>query len=97
MGPWIGPLGIMIGLPVVAYGLVYTCNAAGCSLLKGPASWPGFPPGTQLFTWQALGVYMGWILAQVLIQASFKGATGPCDKPQWYVTVLAVQPDDLHI
>ena len=49
----------------MAYGLVYTCNAAGCSALKGPASWPGFPPGTQLFTWQALGVYVGWILAQV--------------------------------
>ena len=66
MGPWIGPLGIMVGLPVVAYGLVYTCNTAGCSILKGPASWPGFPPGTQLFSWRALGVYVGWILAQVL-------------------------------
>lgn len=29
MGPWIGPLGIMLGLPGVCYALVYTCNAGG--------------------------------------------------------------------
>ena len=29
MGPWIGPLGIMLGLPAVCYALVYTCNAGG--------------------------------------------------------------------
>jgi hypothetical protein len=29
MGPWLGPLGIMLGLPGVCYALVYTCNAGG--------------------------------------------------------------------
>ena len=29
MGPWMGPLGIMLGLPGVCYALVYTCNAGG--------------------------------------------------------------------
>ena len=29
MGPWVGPLGIMLGLPGVCYLLVYTCNAGG--------------------------------------------------------------------
>lgn len=29
MGPWIGPLGIMLGLPGVCYLLAFTCNAGG--------------------------------------------------------------------
>jgi len=29
LGPWIGPVGIMLGLPGVCYALVYTCNAGG--------------------------------------------------------------------
>ena len=65
MGPWMGPLGIMAGLPAVCYALVYTCNAGGCSVLKGPAHWPGFPPGTSLFTWEATAVFLGWFFAQV--------------------------------
>ena len=29
VGPWLGPLGIMLGLPAVCYALVYVCNAGG--------------------------------------------------------------------
>ena len=39
MGPWIGPLGIMLGLPGVCYALVYACNAGGEHSLKPQARW----------------------------------------------------------
>ena len=39
LGPWIGPLGIMLGLPGVCYALVYTCNAGGEPSLKPQAGW----------------------------------------------------------
>jgi hypothetical protein len=61
MGPWLGPLGIMAGLPAVCYALVYACNEGGCSIKQAP----GFPPGTQLFTWEALIVLLSWFLLQV--------------------------------
>ena len=89
MGPWLGPLGIMAGLPAVCYALVYTCNAGGCSLLSSPAQWPGFPPGSQVFSGTACMVYIGWVLAQVTgLLAPIHGTTftdivllqcvGPC-------------------
>ncbi|CAG9467367.1 unnamed protein product [Pedinophyceae sp. YPF-701] len=39
MGPYVGPLGVMIGLPVVCYALYLACGPHGCSKLYpwGPA------------------------------------------------------------
>ncbi len=39
MGPWIGPVGIMLGLPGVCYALVYTCNAGGEHFLLPKPRW----------------------------------------------------------
>ncbi|KAK9904927.1 hypothetical protein WJX75_005751 [Coccomyxa subellipsoidea] len=73
MGPWIGPLGIMTGLPAVCYALVYTCNKGGCSALLGPAAWPGFPARTKLFTVESLAVFVGWFALQVLLHLILPG------------------------
>ena len=72
-GPHLGPLGIMLGLPAVCYALVYACNASGCMHLAPKFSIPGFPPGQRLFSWQALGVYVAWLVAQVLLHLLLPG------------------------
>ncbi|CAL5220610.1 g2652 [Coccomyxa viridis] len=74
MGPWIGPLGIMLGLPGVCYALVYTCNAGGCDALRGPSAWPGFPKGSAIFTWEACVLLLCWLAFQVVIHLVVPGA-----------------------
>ncbi len=64
-GPRLGPLAIVIGLPAVLYGLVATCNPRGCLALWPRLQLPGWPLRTPLFTWQACGVWLGWLLFQV--------------------------------
>ena len=61
-GPYLGPLAITVGLPAVCYGLIYICNSEACFTFRDPLSIPGFPPGTTVFSWQAVGVVVGWTL-----------------------------------
>eukprot|EP00887_Chlorella_sp_A99_P002849 scaffold6.g2849.t1 len=79
-GPYVGPLGILLGLPAVCYGLVFACNAAGCLSLSaavGPggvvAALPGFPPGQRLFSWEAAGVFLAWFGAQAALHLLLPG------------------------
>lgn len=48
-GPYLGPIGIILGLPAVCYALVWACNAGGCLALTPQLSLPGFPPGQRFF------------------------------------------------
>ncbi|CAK0783472.1 hypothetical protein CVIRNUC_006671 [Coccomyxa viridis] len=73
MGPWLGPLGIMLGLPAVCYALVYVCNAGGCDALRGPVAWPGFPEGPPIITWEACAVLSGWLAWQVALHLVVPG------------------------
>ncbi|KAL4441297.1 hypothetical protein ABPG77_011534 [Micractinium sp. CCAP 211/92] len=72
-GPYVGPLGIVLGLPAVIYALVYACNSSGCMHLAPTFSIPGFPPGQRLFSWQALAVYVGWFVLQVALHLLLPG------------------------
>ena len=72
-GPYLGPLGIMLGLPAVCYALVYACNASGCMHLAPRFGIPGWPPGQRFFTWQALGVYVGWFAFQAALHLLLPG------------------------
>lgn len=72
-GPYLGPLGIVFGLPAVIYALVYACNASGCMHLAPAFSIPGFPRGQRLFSWQALAVYVGWFVLQVALHLLLPG------------------------
>lgn len=72
-GPYLGPLGILLGLPAVCYALVYACNASGCMHLAPSFSIPGFPAGQRLFSWQALGVYCAWFAFQVALHLLLPG------------------------
>lgn len=72
-GPYLGPVGIIIGLPLVCYALVYACNADGCLRLS-PLWVPGFPAGMCLFSWEACAVFLGWVAAQVALHLVLPGA-----------------------
>lgn len=65
LGPCIGPLGIMLGLPATCYFLVCACNSRGCLALARPLQLPGLPPGTPLFTLEAAAAVAAWIALQV--------------------------------
>mmetsp|Transcript_11157 Transcript_11157/g.15190 ORF Transcript_11157/g.15190 Transcript_11157/m.15190 type:complete len:425 (+) Transcript_11157:302-1576(+) len=74
-GPYLGPIGVIIGLPVVCYGLVFVCNASGC-LEAGPSlldSIPGFLPGTVLLSWEGLAVAAGWMVVVLLLHTLLPG------------------------
>jgi hypothetical protein len=62
-GPYLGPAGIVLGLPAVCYALVYACNQGGCLTLS-PFSVPGWPQGQRFFTWEASAVFLGWMALQ---------------------------------
>lgn len=73
MGPWVGPSAIVIGLPVVCYGLYYSCNQQGCFTMWPELRVPGFPPGTQIISLAGFGVFFLWLAAQVLIHLLVPG------------------------
>lgn len=76
-GPTVGPLGIMIGLPVVCYGLVYGCNRHSCLTWTWTDStgtdFPSWPSGEKLFTWEAMGVFMMWMGFQIALHLVLPG------------------------
>lgn len=71
-GPYIGPLGIIFGLPLVCYFLFYACNSEGC-LQLAPFSIPGFPPTQKFFSWQACTVFLGWMSFQAALHLLLPG------------------------
>lgn len=71
-GPYLGPIGIVIGLPLLCYALVYACNADGCMHLS-PFSIPGFPADQRFFTWEATGIFLGWMALQVALHLILPG------------------------
>ncbi|KAL6780647.1 ERG4 [Auxenochlorella protothecoides x Auxenochlorella symbiontica] len=71
-GPYLGPIGITLGLPVVCYLLYFSCGPEYCFSLKHPAL-PGLTSSTPIFSWRALGVYLGWLSFQVLLHLLLPG------------------------
>ena len=78
MGPWIGPLGIVLGLPAVCYWLVNACNSRGCLALARPLQLPGLPPSTPLFTLEAAAAAAAWVSLQVRRPTSQGACTELC-------------------
>lgn len=67
LGPYLGPAGIILGLPVVCFALVYACNAGGCLELTPALSLPGFPAGQRFWSTDALLVVLGWVAVQLAL------------------------------
>lgn len=76
MGPYLGPIGMMIGLPIVCYGLVAACNEGGCVSVSDPfGTWPGLPEGTRLWSPVAFFVVFGWMLGHVGLHVAAEAPT----------------------
>ena len=65
-GPSVGPLGIVVGLPAVMYGLYGFCGKHGCVSLF-PFEYPEPQLPETLLSLEGFLVYFGWILAVVSI------------------------------
>jgi delta14-sterol reductase len=72
LGPH-GPLGIILALPLVCYGLVFACNSQGCLHLVPHFSLPGFPEGQAFFSLEALAVFLGWFGLLVILHLLLPG------------------------
>lgn len=65
LGPYVGPVGIVLGLPAVMYGLYGFCGSHGCVSLA-PFSIPEFTLGkTTIISLEGFAVFLGWLLAVV--------------------------------
>lgn len=72
MGPLVGPVAIIVLLPLVCYGLVYICNAEGCLGVSGMTI-PGFPSQTQLISKEACLVVACWMTFQMALHVTMPG------------------------
>ena len=73
MGPP-GALGIVIGLPLVCYGLVFFCNEDSCLSLDAlPTKFPDPPSNMPLFSVDACFVFLGWFAYCVALHLVLPG------------------------
>lgn len=61
----LGPVVVMLGAPAMCYALYFGCHAGGCLALRPRLQLPPLPKDLQLFSWEAVGVYLGYLLFQV--------------------------------
>jgi len=74
MGPWLGPVGIVAGLPCVCYLLVLFCGPEGClDLLPFKAPAMGQLGLSDGYSHAGLAVFMGWIGYVVLLHLLLPG------------------------
>lgn len=73
LGPNIGPLGIMIGLPAVCYALVFLCHEEYCLSFTEPYDLVKAVEQVQFFSWEAMLVFLGWMLFQILLHLILPG------------------------
>ena len=79
MGPP-GALGIILGLPLVCYGLVFLCNEDTCLSLDAlPTTFPDPPKNMPLFSIEACFVFSAWmgycVLLHLLLPGTMKKGT----------------------
>lgn len=72
LGPVIGPVAIIVVLPIVCYGLVFICNSNGCLGLHGTYM-PGFPHHTPLISSEGFLAVAGWMAFQIAVHLMLPG------------------------
>ncbi|QDZ21766.1 sterol reductase [Chloropicon primus] len=65
-GPILGPIGIVVGLPAVMFGLYGFCGKHGCVSLK-PFEIPEVNIGDRAISFEGFLVYLGWIFGVALL------------------------------
>eukprot|EP00854_Cymbomonas_tetramitiformis_P026331 gene26331-32292_t len=73
-GPYLGPVGIMFGLPLVCYALVFACNSSGCMAFGNGISFPGFPDNSEFFSSQGVQVAIAWMVLIFMLHLILPGA-----------------------
>ena len=61
MGPWLGPVGIVAGLPCVCYLLVIFCGSEGCVELLPLKVPPLKLEVADVYSNAGLAVFLGWL------------------------------------
>ena len=80
MGPNVGPIAIMAGLPVVNFMLWYGCNATGCATF---ASFPAIKEqlvSVPLATPGGFAAVAAWLSAQILLHVLLPGRRAQGEK-----------------
>eukprot|EP00976_Prorocentrum_cordatum_P074495 1181538-Prorocentrum_minimum.AAC.5 len=72
-GPYLGPIGVILGLPAVCYLLVFACNSSGCLTLQ-PLQIPGFPEGMEFVTLDGIAVSIAWMALMIGLHLVLPGA-----------------------
>lgn len=72
-GPFLGPVGIMLGLPAVNYFLYYGCSSSGCLSLHHIPHFGQIFKTTPLATQDAFMVIIGWLIFQLLLHLLLPG------------------------
>mmetsp|Transcript_43519 Transcript_43519/g.111278 ORF Transcript_43519/g.111278 Transcript_43519/m.111278 type:complete len:423 (-) Transcript_43519:208-1476(-) len=73
LGPWLGPVGIVFGLPAVCYALVLLCGGNGCATLAPLSMPPVELHRDTLYSHAGLGVFLGWVVYVVALHLLLPG------------------------
>lgn len=75
-----GPIGtffVIIGLPIVIYGLFFLCNDHICLTDPTAFDWSAWlnslPSFQNLFTWEATVIYLGWMVFHTVLERILPG------------------------
>ncbi|KDD77053.1 ERG4/ERG24 ergosterol biosynthesis protein [Helicosporidium sp. ATCC 50920] len=71
-GPYLGPIGISVGLPAVCYLLLGLCNEDGCLRVR-PSMWAPGLSRMSLFSWEAVCVVLAWSAFQIALHLALPG------------------------
>ncbi len=74
-GPY-GPGVLMLALPWVVLGLVYSCNSSGCLQLFPQWQFPGLPKDQKLYTHEAMLAVAGFFALIVALHILVPGTKG---------------------
>jgi hypothetical protein len=76
VGPWMGPIGIVAGLPCVCYLLVFFCSDGECLELlpfKVPEGCVSMKKTLDIYSHAGLEVFLGWIAYVVILHLILPG------------------------
>lgn len=73
MGPIVGPVGIMLGTPLVNFLLVYGCSAAGCLTWRSAPNMHRLFSSSQLASVEGFAALLGWLILHILLHILLPG------------------------
>jgi hypothetical protein len=78
MGPYAGPTGAVVALPLIVLAFAWFCRGDGWTQL--PQRLPTLAEVGSLWSWQAMGVYVAWFAFQAALHVLVPGRDVPGTK-----------------